>query len=1033
MTTTDAHHREIPAGEGAPPGGTFGAAGAPEDAPGGPAPPPTPGRRLSPPGLLAAAVGAGALLALAAAVDAPPAVAAVVALLLAPVFHDLVGTPTFRRLAVRNATRRKGEAALVVLGSLLGTAIITASFVVGDTITSSLRDFARTRMGPVDQVVRVLDPAELAAVESVVVAALPPEADGTLRMLTAGAAIAGTDADRPRAEPAVTLTEVDFDAVRRFDGGSGIAGFDDAGATPQAGEAVINDRLARSLEVQAGDTVVVFAYGAETPLTVRTVVEEIGVAGYGSADSVGFGMAPQAPVFVSPGTVSTLAEASTVATAAPPEGQILVTNGGGVFGGADRTDAVVAALEAALADRAGVEVAAVKQDFLDAADENGASIEELYAGIGWFSVIAGVLLLVNLFVMLAEERKVELGMLRAVGFKRGHLARTFAFEGAAYAAAAAVLGALAGVGVGWVITRVASSIIAADDPDLGFRLAVEPSSLVAGGLLGLTISLVTVWFTSARISRLNVIAAIRDLPEPRNTGRRLTTLLLGVAGVALGGLLFVAGTANDDPFGTMAGVPVAAFSSIGLLSRLVRPKVVIVGASLVVIAWTVGVFTLFPAAMRGAEIAVFVVMGVLLVSAAVLIAGQVDHLWVAVNDRLSGFGGGLAARLGLAYPLARRFRTAMLLGMYAIIIFTLTFMSAFIAIFANQAPSFTRDLAAGYDVWMESNPANPVTVDQLLAQPEVTAAAPLLFGIAEFAVPGDVDGPWGLTGIDDGLLAEGYVALASRAERFDSDVAVWEALLADDSLVVVNDFFLQRGGGPPEQRVSSGEVVEVTDPVSGTTRRLEVAGVLGADFVFHGALVNRRVATDLLGPRAAARRHYVAVAPGLDAQEVADTLTGRLVANGAEATSFRAQVDDAMATNQSFFDLMRGYLGLGLLIGIAGLGVVMVRAVRERRREIGMLRAMGFSAGVVRRAFLVEAAFIAVQGALIGIGLGMLTAYMVVVHSTTFGDQRLPFEVPWAALGFILVVPLAASLLAAAAPASQAARIKPAVALRIAE
>ncbi|MEY2463255.1 MAG: putative transport system permease protein, partial [Acidimicrobiaceae bacterium] len=56
---------------------------------------------------------------------------------------DFAFRPTFRRLAVRNVRRRKGEAVLVVLGSLLGTAIITSSFVVGDTLNASIRDEAR--------------------------------------------------------------------------------------------------------------------------------------------------------------------------------------------------------------------------------------------------------------------------------------------------------------------------------------------------------------------------------------------------------------------------------------------------------------------------------------------------------------------------------------------------------------------------------------------------------------------------------------------------------------------------------------------------------------------------------------------------------------------------------------------------------------------------------------------------------------------------------------------------------------------------
>jgi len=190
---------------------------------------------------------------------------------------------------------------------------------------------------------------------------------------------------------------------------------------------------------------------------------------------------------------------------------------------------------------------------------------------------------------------------------------------------------------------------------------------------------------------------------------------------------------------------------------------------------------------------------------------------------------------------------------------------------------------------------------------------------------------------------------------------------------------------------------------------------------------------ELFAPRTVVNRHYVKVAAGSDPDEVASRISGALIEHGATAKSFHSVVADRLAQQEGFFGVLRGYLGLGLLIGIAGLGVVMVRAVRERRREIGMLRAMGFSSGVVRRAFLLEAGFVALQGIVVGIGLGMVTAFNLLENSDSFGDQKLDFTWPWIPLLIIGLVPLAASLLATAAPATQASRIKPAVALRIAD
>jgi len=205
------------------------------------------------------------------------------------------------------------------------------------------------------------------------------------------------------------------------------------------------------------------------------------------------------------------------------------------------------------------------------------------------------------------------------------------------------------------------------------------------------------------------------------------------------------------------------------------------------------------------------------------------------------------------------------------------------------------------------------------------------------------------------------------------------------------------------------------------------------DFVFNGVLASAGVVDELMGAGALPTRSYVTIRPGADPAFVAARLQGELLANGVEARPFVDVVHQQTSQQIGFFRLMQGYLGLGLLIGIAGLGVVMVRAVRERRRQIGMLRAMGFSSSVVLRAFLLEAGFIAVQGIALGLVLGLITAYQVLANSSTFGDQPLPFTIPVVALATICAVPLLASLGAALIPATQASRIRPAAALRIAD
>jgi putative ABC transport system permease protein len=942
----------------------------------------------------------------------------------AVIVNDLVRQPTIRRLALRNVARRKGEAALVVAGSLLGTAIITASFIVGDTLRSSIRDAARTELGPIDEVVRVTGlevlPSAIAKVDLGV-----PDTDGTLPAVSAPGALRrpGTD---PRAEPQATLLEVDFDAARRFGRYAESTGLADAGPTPRGNEVVISAPLARTLGVGVGEGLELFAYNAQRPLKVTRIVPKTGLGGYGNPSA-----------FVAPGTIAELSRRPEAAGSAPPTGLVLVSNRGGVFDGAKRTPQVSRVLDDLAGNLPGVEVLRAKQDLLDRADANAKEFVRLFAGIGAFSVIAGILLLVNIFVMLADERKTELGMLRAVGLRRNHLVRTFGAEGGVYSFLAGVAGALVGLGVGRVVVVFAEKVFNAGQDErfqLSLRFTAEPSSLVGGFVIGGVISLFTVWAASVRIGRLNVIRAIRDLPEPPTRRTRSRSLALGAAGVVAGGVLFLTGTATRSWFGALVGVPLAAISAVPLIESMVSRRAAVSWACVVTLFWGVTCFTFFPRVFEDSDIPTFVVQGMVLVAAAVGLGATNADVVGRLLTRLAGPGRGLAPRLAFAYPMARKFRTSMLLGMYALVVFVLTFLAVFSNLFQAQAPRFTRESSAGYHLIVDSNPANPATINTLVGRPEVATVAPIVRGFPKFASPGHPDLiHWPISGFDKSFLERGHPTLSARLDRFRNDREAWLGVLEAKDLIIVSDFFLQEGGGAPQGRVHLGETVTAFNPLTNDRRQFTVAAILSSDWLEQGAVTSAAVARDFLGAEAVSNRHFVYLERGQSQEEAARRLTGEMVQYGVKADSIASIVKLRLSQQEGFIRLMQGYLALGLLVGIAGLGVVMVRAVRERRREIGMLRAMGFSRQVVRAAFLIEAGFVAVQGIVVGVVLALVVSYQLLSNSDVFGESRLDFTVPWVALALLLGSALAASLAATAAPAGQASRIRPAVALRIAE
>ncbi len=941
--------------------------------------------------------------------------AALVALLLLPLAVTAVRQRTLVTMAMRNIRRRRGEAALVVAGALLGTALITSAFVVGDVIEGSFADAARTQYGPVDVVVTTAGGADITDVGKAVEAAGIDGIDGLLATTTSTGTLEAPQHDA--AVPQVAVMELDVTAARGFGAHPAITGLDTS--EPLAADGIIvNRRTAEQLGVQAGDSLRLHAYDATVDLRISQVAAEVGLAGYAGA-------------IVAPDTLGDLAEHSAI-VAAPPSTQMLISLDGAVFDTRDLSDGVVTDLREALAGMAGVQIDAPKATMLDYAESQGAGLTQIFTMIGSFSVMAGILLLINLFVMLAEERKTELGMLRAVGFTRRRLTRAFAIEASLYAVVAAAAGAVAGIGIGWLVAVVAGPIFGAAGQGSAPPLVIEPVSLAIGAGTGLVISLLTIWATSLRIARLNIIRAIRDLPEPKITKVRKRTLVLGAVGILAGAAVGFAGYLGDDAIALSLGVPVAAFSASPLLRRLLpeRPARLVIAGT--VLGWGLAVYPLFPDVMAAGDMMVFVVQGVVLTAGAVSLASSIDRVWAFAIDRLALGGRGLAPRLGIAYPLARRFRTSMLLGMFSLVIFTVTIMTVMSASIAGNTDATVERVAAGFDVVLDTNPANPVAVAALAERPDVAAVAGLVHGVATFdAAHLDVGRSWPVTSFDADLLEQGAPGLFRHDPVYASDEAAYRAVLDDPSLAIVPEDFLVAGIN--DAVLAIGDTFSFVDPATGRSSELTIAGVGEADWLGNGALVNGEVTEALFGDQQVVDRFYIAAADGADADALAAAVNADLLAHGADARTFTTMGTAGTGELLGFIALLRGFLGLGLLVGIAGLGVVMVRAVRERRHEIGMLRAMGFRTGIVRAAMLSEAGLIAVQGTVIGAVLGLVTTRTLLSGSDSFGDVPPPFVVPWVGLLVILGLPLVASLAATAWPASRAAAIKPAVALRAAD
>ena len=400
------------------------------------------------------------------------AVAALAAVSLAVTVLGLARRPLVRRLAARHLAHRPSETALIVLGAMFGAATITAALVVGDSFDASLRDIARTNFGPLDVMVTVTPPAdvsrELHHIEDVVAHAGLPHVDGMMTAVTAGATLTLPSANEPDATPKVLprscVAEIEFASARHFGPDRSIGGFAAAGSTPTNDAAAVNERTAARLGAGVGDEITVHAVGTSWSARIDRVLPTVGLAGY-------------CDILVAPGTLQTragqTAGSATPATrvATPPTGALLISLDGGVFNTDRYAKQVVRQLRALTRDdskdlRLRTQVSAPKRDVIERATRTGDRLRTIFLGIGGFSIAAGILLLVNLVVMLAEERRRELGVLRALGLRRSGVVTAFVVEGSITAAVAAIVGTALGaaLAIGQGVAHAQTG-----DPDSGAK------------------------------------------------------------------------------------------------------------------------------------------------------------------------------------------------------------------------------------------------------------------------------------------------------------------------------------------------------------------------------------------------------------------------------------------------------------------------------------------------------------------------------------------------------------------------------------
>src|ERR671916_1904753 len=774
------------------------------------------------------------------------------------------------RMAARNLPRRRAQTGLVVLGLMLATMLFSASFTTGDTLTNSLRLQSLENLGQVDVQVqadgagasgqqefgestseragyfdaKVADKVRDRLSDENHVSGVAPAAIETVPVTARGSDLS---------EPSTDVLGLDQEQMEGFDALTASSGKTLDPSDLGKDEIYLSADAAEGLDVGNGD--VIEATFAQKP---------------------GSTAAPNAPPAAASGALpvprpSDLKVAGVYESGANPasstsmvmplqrlqeqvgeEGRInavLITHKGPAIEGAAGTGDTKDALRPLL-EKNGLQAEPVKKEAIDQADQGGETFTSIFLLFGQFSVGAGVLLIFLIFVMLAAERKHELGIARAVGMRRGHLMRMFAFEGAMYAVIASLIGSVLGVGVGWLMVRVLGEAFAGQGFDI--RFATSPENVVIAFCLGMVLTFAVVLISSWRVSRLNVVRAIRDIPEPDRKGRSVKGVLLALATPIAGALLTFQGLQAEQMGLYMLGISMLIVGG-ALVARVLRlpDRIAFTAAGVLLLGLWLLPYSFAPEGMTEG-IDLFFISGVMIVLAGVWIVIHNSDLLLGAIVAMFGWIRGMppVLRAAVSYPMQSRFRTGMTLAMFSLVVFTIVTMSFITAAFGSIFPDTDR-LSGGFDVRADAGYAAPIPdINEALKDEkgvkadDFTVVATLTALSVDAKQKDTIRKPQSLflQGVDGGYTKNIGYGFKSTVPKYDTADEVWTTLRTEkDTAVISSDLAPSRsnftvGDGEPAIKLSGfyGEdatlpsdlYIQVEDPQSRKARNLHVIGVL---------------------------------------------------------------------------------------------------------------------------------------------------------------------------------------------------------------
>ena len=593
----------------------------------------------------------------------------------------------------------------------------------------------------------------------------------------------------------------------------------------------------------------------------------------------------------------------------------------------------------------------------------------LFISFSFFLIVSAALLVGLLFRLGVERRAREIGLLLATGYRISRVRWRLQLEGVLLAAPGGLLGLAGGCGYAWLLMAGLRTLWRPAVGSSELYLHVDPMNLVIGWAGSLIVVVLSVMLAVRKLVRLPLpllLAGSTRLPAGRRRGRLAPLLALGgLAGAIVSSSIALATGSVSSPglaFGTGTALLIAGLAGFALWSRrtgrgIVRSRT---GATLAMAArncaWNPGRSILSVSLIASA---CFVI---------VMVASNRSELDEGPSTRQSGSGGfSLVAEADVPlYQDLNRPQDRFDLG------------------FSDG----DSERLAGCRVF----PFRVLPGDDASCLNLYRPEKPRILGVTP------------------GFVRRGGFHFKQHLELPEGQTNPWSLLeLGEDPEVLpaIGDYasvywILHLGLG--QEMTLRNE--------AGEPFRLRIVGLLEGS-VFQSELL---VAEDRFlaqFPGTGGEGYFLVDAPAGESQEISRILEQVLVDFGFDVTTTGRKIAGYKVVQNTYLSTFQVLGALGLLLGSAGLGIVLIRNVIERRGELATLRAVGFRRSWLARMVLAENAFLL----LAGMGIGTLSALAAVA------PRLAGMQLPWLTLGLTLLIVVLVGMLSSLAALAGVLRV----------